>query len=782
MSSEKPRAGSRRKVFLQSALWAVALFSFAGALALAQDPAPQPTPATAVEEVIQAVVEAPQSLPVPDPTPELAPTPAPAKTPDSAVAGSTFAESPALNPVAPLRAADVQFPTPPGAPTNEPLVMIGRPVAKTDYGSGGNLRASQMRSMPPESFTFDRSSLRDVLRLLAEEAGIPYIGIPEHSPKAQRLVTFKMTASPFAALEAVCRQNDIKLTYQDGVWFMGVGDANLERARKAEQENELIGVVYQLKYDPVDVVDFKDGGGGGGGAGGAGSASAGSATTPQLPLQYSQRVFEAKAPRIVNEIRVMLGMKPLDYGDAGQVNDPEATAGTEGQSAGIPPFDGELAAAGGEAVATSSAQSLFPVYIPPQKPQVIYNSDTNILWVVATRKQHKWVADYLARVDKPQDLIAIEVKFFETNKNPQTDFGINWEDTLGGDGLTFNATAQAQPAGVIQNGSATFSAPYSAVLTMNQASVAIQAFTRDREGSLVQYPRVLTINNREVAITSAENTPINSGVQNVSSGNVGGQNVGSLEYLPTGTQINILPKAVGKNQIALTVAITISSIIDQVPINLGTGVNQYPVTAERVYNASLQVNSGYTLAVGGLEKSTDLRSTGGIPLLKDIPGVGYLFKNKSRNRNRSNLIIFITPYVIDDPARTPGISESPESTIPVRPGVPPPAPNFAPDGTLVGGQGALPAAFSWLEYQLKYFRQINKEARDDAKTINELRGVIQRARALSNSLQAQVLEGAGYAPMVLLDNSARADALLVELNKVLAAAQLDQFQLNQGFP
>jgi hypothetical protein len=782
VAPEKPRAGSRRKVFLQSALWAVALFSLAGALALAQEAPPQPTPAPAVQEVIQAVVEAPQSLPVPDPTPELAPTPAPSKTPDSAAAGSTFPESPALNPVAPLRAADVQFPTPPGAPTNEPLVMIGRPVAKTDYGSGGNLRASQLRSMPPESFTFDRSALRDVFRLLAEEAGIPYIGIPEHSPKAQRLVTFKMTASPFAALESLARQNDIQLTFEDGVWFMRIRDSNLDRVRAAEKENELIGVVYQLKYDPVDVVDFKGSGGSIGGGGGGAAAGATSATTPQLPLQNSQRVFEAKAPRIVNEIRVMLGMKPLDYGDAGEVTDPETTAGTEGQSAGIPPFDGVVGeAVGGEANA-ATVQSFFPVYIPPQKPQVIYNSDTNILWVVATRKQHKWVADYLSRVDKPQDLIAIEVKFFETNKNPQTDFGINWENTLGGDGLTFNATARAEPAGVIQNGSATFSAPYSAVLTMNQASVAIQAFARDREGSFVQYPRVLTINNREVAITSAENTPVNSGVQNVSSGSVGGQNVGSLSYVPTGTQINILPKAVGKNAIALTVAITISSIIDFVPINLGTGVSEYPRTTERVYNASLQVDSGYTLAVGGLEKSTDLRTTGGIPLLKDIPGVGYLFKNKGRDRNRSNLIIFITPYVIDDPSRTPGISETPESTLPVRPGVPPPAPNFAPDGQLVGGSGAVPGAFTWLEYQLKYFRQINKEARDDAKTIRDLRGVIQRARALSSDLQAQVLEGAGYAPMVLLDNSARADALLVELNKVLSAAQLDQFQLNQGLP
>jgi hypothetical protein len=317
---------------------------------------------------------------------------------------------------------------------------------------------------------------------------------------------------------------------------------------------------------------------------------------------------------------------------------------------------------------------------------------------------------------------------------------------------------------------------------MDEASVAIQAFASDREGSFVQYPRVLTINNREVAITSAENTPVNAGVQNVSGDTVGGQNVGTLEYLPTGTQINILPKAVGRDQIALTVAVTISSIVAEKEIDLGTGVNTYPVTASRVYNASLQVDSGFTLAVGGLEKTTDLRSSGGIPLLKDIPGVGYLFKNKGRDRARSNLIIFITPYVIDDPSRTPGISEKPESTLSVRPGSPPPAPVFSPDGRLVGGEGAVAGALTWGEYQLKYFRQINTEARDDEKTIAELRAVIERVRALSGYLQGRVLDSAGFAPANLLDDSARADTLLVELNKVLAAAQLDQFQLQQGFP
>jgi type II secretory pathway component GspD/PulD (secretin) len=752
------------------------------------------------------------------------PPPVPAPTAEAEI---TIATPPVPTP--PLRTADVAFPTPSsGGPANEPLVAIGRPVERANYGSSGNRRAMQLRSMPPETFTFDRASLRDVLRLLAEQAGIPYIGIPEHSPVAQRLVTFRMTASPFTALESVARQNDIRIRYEDGVWFMGLRDANLERTQKIEDENELVGVVYQLKHDPVDRVDFRQGGGGQAGGSMSASDTLGTITSPNLPLQYSQRVFESKAPRIVNEIRIMLGMRPVEYKADGTFSDPEVTTGTEVPREVLPPFDGTATAtarAGDAAAAVREGAGVSPVYIPPQRPQVIYNSDTNVLWVVATRKQHRWVAEYLQRVDKPQDLIAIEVKFFETRMNPKTDLGINWANTFG-TGLTVGGRAsignadgqigainfqnsrqrgenrgnivatldengnpgfEAEPTGTIDNNirgsSVTGNVPYSAILSLDEFSFTMQAFMEDRDSSLVQYPRVLTINNREVAITSAENTPVNAGVQTVQSGGTSSQPVGTLEYVPVGTQINILPKAVGKNQIALTVAVTISQIVDFVRLNLGTGENAYPVTTQRVYNASLQVDSGYTLAVGGLEKTADRNVSGGVPLLQNIPGLGYLFKNKSRARDKSNLIIFITPYLISDPSRTPGISETPEAVIPLRPGQPPPAPNFDPEGRLVGGQAAVPRALAWADFQLRYFRQINIEARDDEKSISELRAVIQRVRMLCDWLQPQVPVGTEeMVPGPIFEQAARAEVLLVELNKVQAQAQMDNELLKLGIP
>jgi Flp pilus assembly secretin CpaC len=627
-----------------------------------------------------------------------------------------------------------------------------------------------------------------VLRYLADEAGIPFIGIPESDAANRKLVTFTMEASPFTALESVCRDNGVRLTYDNGVWYMRTVDEERERRLREEQDNRLVGIAYRLKYDPVDRVDFKLDAGGGAQQAATSSGAVTTAASPNLPLQNSQRVFEAKAPRIVNEIRVMLGLPPITYAKDGSVQGEITTAGTTVESTTQANQDAQ---AGTGAAAPTR---LNPTYVPPQVPQVIYNSDTNTLWVVATREQHKWVADYLMAVDQPQALIAIEVKFFETTKDPRKELGINWAGTMqGGYGISVTDLQAGVPGeiGRIQAGtgtvtgtppvplnnlldfkgsSVTLNAPYSAVLRPDDVALSIQAFMADDKTSMVQYPRVLTINNREVAITTAENTPINAGVTQVATGGVAPQNVGTLGYLPVGTQINILPKAVGKDQIALTVAITVSSILGVKSIDLGTGPSDYPITSERVYNAALQVDTGYTLAVGGLEAVDDRNATNGIPVLQDIPGVGELFKSKTRERRKKNLIVFITPTIIPNPKATRGIMETPEAVIPIRPNDPLP-PSFTPDGRLVGGVNALNAALAWLDFQVRFFKQINKENRTDKESIRQLRAVIATARMVVTEV-SQFREQASpdrERPLILQEE--RAIGILTELNTVLAAAQ-----------
>lgn len=654
------------------------------------------------------------------------------------------------------------------------VVEVPVNAAFADYGPAGNAAATRLRKQPSKLFNFDRAALRDVLRYLADDAAMPFIGLPETDAANRRLVTFTMDASPFTALESVCRDNQVRLTFENGVWYMRAVDEQRERRIREEEENKLVGIAYTLRFDPVDRVDFRSGGAGTSTQQNSGTTATGAngatLTSPNLPLQSSQRVFEARAPRIVNEIRVMLGLPPITYGQDGSVQGEQAAAGrtVESTAAATPAPD-----------ATSNSPSpLGMTYVPPQAPQVIYNSDTNTLWVVATRAQHKWVADYLLAVDKPQALIAIEVKFFETRKDPRKELGVDWAETMDG-GYRVGIQNMSASTGSVQfsrvnqptEGSTLTiapSAPYSAVLTAKDVNVAIKAFMSDRKNTLVQYPRVLTVNNREVAINTAENVPINAGVSQVATGSTAVP-VGTLGYLPIGTQINILPKTVGKDQIAMAVAITVSSLGGTVPINLGTGSNSYPITRQRVYNASLQVNSGYTLAVGGLESVNDDNDNNGIPVLRDIPGLGELFKSKTRNREKRNLIVFITPTIIENPGATRGITEQPESTVPIRPDDPTP-PAFTPDGQLVGGWQAVGNALAWLELQARLFRQINLENRTDKETIKKLRAVIATARTLSGDLATSVQESTNPGPE-LVRASDRANKVLTELNQILAVAQ-----------
>ena len=245
---------------------------------------------------------------------------------------------------------------------------------------------------------------------------------------------------------------------------------------------------------------------------------------------------------------------------------------------------------------------------------------------------------------------------------------------------------------------------------------------------------------------------------------MGGTTTASVSYLPIGTIINILPKTMPDGSVILNVAITVSSIV-------GTEViesNNYPVASSRVYNAALQVNSGYTLAIGGLDEAFDEKNRNGVPLLKDIPVVGELFKSKDQRRRKKNLLIFITPTIINNRAATGGIAETPQSVIPLRPDDPTP-PSFMTTGRLVGGRDAIDAAIAWLDWQARYFRQMNQDKRTDKATIKQLEAVMNTTEMLIAEIQRMESESPEHLS-ALVQKEERALGALKDLQKIRAEA------------
>ncbi len=163
--------------------------------------------------------------------------------------------------------------------------------------------------------------------------------------------------------------------------------------------------------------------------------------------------------------------------------------------------------------------------------------------------------------------------------------------------------------------------------------------------------------------------------------------------------------------------VTVSSIIGETVIS----GNPYPIASSRVYNAPVEVDSGYTVAVGGLDEARERESEAGVPFLGKIPGLQWLFKYRSRSKNHKSLMLFITPTVIN--ARDGGLPPEPQSVVPQRPA------NQLPSkprvdyhtGALAHGVRDLPNAASYLSREADKLENTIKESRFTDETSQKVR-------------------------------------------------------------
>ena len=191
-------------------------------------------------------------------------------------------------------------------------------------------------------------------------------------------------------------------------------------------------------------------------------------------------------------------------------------------------------------------------------------------------------------------------------------------------------------------------------------------------------------------------------------------------------------------RIQLQVLITISSIIGSEIID----GNSYPVATTRQFSAPLEVESGWTLAIGGLDEANESVGGSGLPLLSRIPIGRHIFGNTTQSQTRKNLMIFITPTLLD--VRSGGLTEEPISTIPLRGGTEMvvEVPRIRPDGTLVGGVEGVGNAIKWMEQEYRPLEQRVVEHRNNKSD----RDLINRLINTVNVLNGQVNDMASESP------------------------------------
>ncbi|MDZ4289727.1 MAG: hypothetical protein U0984_17305 [Prosthecobacter sp.] len=593
--------------------------------------------------------------------------------------------------------------------------------------------AGRLRRAEPQQYDFSKAMLGDVLRFLATDAGISFFSLPDDSPDGSRLITFSIKASPFQVLETLCKANGLAIIPDNSIWYIRPAD-----------DKELIGKSYLIKHNSLERVERA-----GSGTMGSSPASGGSGGSG-VDIQGNQETFSVRRSELINAIRSLLGLPPEET-EMGQ----QATQGTTGAAAGAVAGQSEDIAK----AMNSNELSSF------RKPKVIWQSDSNTLYIVATRLQHLWVEGYLEAADKPQPMIALEAKFIETARDPSRELGIDWTGTLETgnfrqvdqvteetDATTGQKTVTVDFNNVATNGgyradlanlftTANLGAaggalgwPALGILSGQDLNVKLRALLRDEETKMSSYPRMVTLNNREVSFRSVVNQPVLDATASASLG-TGSTTTQSVTYLPIGTILNILPRRMDGDKILLNMSITVSSIVGNAVI----GGNPYPVASTRNYSAPVEMESGYTVAVGGLDEAKEREGKAGVPFLHSIPGLGKLFKYDSKSKNHKNLMLFITPNIIDP--RNGGLPDQPQSVVPQKPGNLPKIPRVDPNsGALIGGPAALPNAVSFLERETDILYHIINEGRitpEEPKKVKELKIAVEQLHAQCDIMKQQ---------------------------------------------
>jgi len=313
----------------------------------------------------------------------------------------------------------------------------------------------------------------------------------------------------------------------------------------------------------------------------------------------------------------------------------------------VPPPGAGAAAA---AIAARAAEGIGIV----RNIQVVADKDNNTLLIVATPPEYMIIEQALKKLDVPSRQVAIEVTIASVTLTDELDFGVEWlfkggaPNGRGAGGLIIRSTP-FNPGGS-QNPNNTglgIANGFTYIIQNANFPGGIQAILHllDTYGDtkVVANPHLAALDNQKATIKAGNKIPINQ-QSFVGSGTNVNTNVVTTtsQYIDTGVLLQVTPHINAGGLITLDVQAEVS---DPGPVaNSGDA----PPINTRSVQTIVSVQSGQTMVMGGLIGETTGNTSKGLPLLSRIPILGGLFGEQSLTKNRTELVMFITPRLVEN--------------------------------------------------------------------------------------------------------------------------------------
>lgn len=484
------------------------------------------------------------------------------------------------------------------------------------------------------SLDFVASDVHDVLKALAVQGGVNIAA----GPDVKGEVTVSLNdVTVEEALRLVTSLSGFKFDRVSGSYVVGTKD-NLRAlaASTSGDEGQATDVVVIRYADPTLVTSMLESrfdavmvnvSAAGSDASGAKGQTVLVLTGPGSAVQSAKALVEATENSVAESVaQTIVELYEVKYADVTELSALLASA-IRGLVVGTGPSQGfnlqcPSAVAMGSDSGSASSSPGAPVSqaVPPK-----------VLILQGTSAEIDRAKELLAKVDVPQPQILIEAKVIDITEDGSKSLGIDWGD----EGVIGEPTFTEQrnpPSQALSVGRFT--------RTGISVQARLRALVEDGKGKILANPNVLALDGKPASVFIGDEIKYVIRVDRTPEGT----NV-ETDTARVGVQLHTISRISSDGYITMNLHPEVSMIRSWIDTPAGL---KLPEISRRFVDSTIRVKDGETIVIGGLIKDEELKTTSGIPILKDLPIIGELFKFRTSSKTHSEIIMFITPRILVD--------------------------------------------------------------------------------------------------------------------------------------
>lgn len=293
-------------------------------------------------------------------------------------------------------------------------------------------------------------------------------------------------------------------------------------------------------------------------------------------------------------------------------------------------------AAGSTATAASKGDSGL-------QARIVADEKNNALVIMARPREYQMIEGALKRLDVLPLQVLIEATIAEVTLNDDLQFGLQWFFNNGRATTTLSTAASGAVA-------ATFPGA-STVLNWGDARVVLSALKEITNVNVVSAPQLMVLDHQTAMLQVGDEVPI--AVQQARSVvDPDAPIVNSVQLRSTGVILKVTPRVNGNGMTTLEIEQEVSDVARTTTSNIDS-----PTIQQRRIRSVVAAGDNQTIALGGLIRESKSNSRSGIPILQDIPLLGFLASTTSRAATRTELLILLTPRVVRNPEEARSVTE-----------------------------------------------------------------------------------------------------------------------------